>query len=341
MSMVIKFWNVGCGDAITINFRDSSSIERNFFIDSGYVGTYKPTIKQEILKIQAAGQHVDLWIITHTDKDHIGGIEAFIKDNTLTKKEDIVLQYWFNYSTYITAIPSENVSVSQGINFRDFLSETGRLHNNSIIASNIPIFIHDAKFILLSPSQTSLVNSMARWQEVESARLIATTLSDYGNTIEDLIKQPFEEDTEVWNGGSIAFVLELKEKRVLFLADSFPSVIISSLRSMGYSPSNRLKVNYVKLSHHGSKRNFNQDIFEFIDCSNFIILANGITHGLPNKWTLAKILTNPFRTSEKISFHFVHNNEVLRSIFDTDRNKEKYNFDCHYNTAPYLSIELE
>ncbi|KAA5542948.1 ComEC/Rec2 family competence protein [Adhaeribacter rhizoryzae] len=338
--MKIKFWKVGCGDAITINFEDIDKINRNIFIDGGYLGTYLRTIKQKLLAIQSKSQFVDIWIITHTDRDHIGGVEAFLKDPTLPNKEHLVKEYWFNWSTYDFIPYSDKISVNQGITLRDYLFKTGKLKQIDISSDSQPIIWHNLKFTILSPDLDRLTNSKIAWQEKESDKLLGAGLSDYNNTIESLLKLPYEEDTDVWNGGSIAFLLEQNEKKILFLADSFPSVIIDALRQIGYSDTNKLHVDYIKLSHHGSKRNFNPALLEIVNCSRFIILANGVSHNLPNKWTLAQIITNPNRSNDKIEFYFNDDNDSLRSIFEVDNDKEQYNFTCYYNSSPYLLIDL-
>ena len=45
-----KFWKVGNGDAITLNYCNTKNETKNLFIDGGYPGNYLPTIKKEILE---------------------------------------------------------------------------------------------------------------------------------------------------------------------------------------------------------------------------------------------------------------------------------------------------
>jgi len=339
-SIRIKFWKVGCADAITIRFGDKSGLIRNLFIDGGYLSTYLKTIKQELLSIQSANQHVDLWIITHTDRDHIGGVEAFLKDPSIHRKEQLVTEYWFNWSTYEFKQLHDKISVAQGINLRQYLLDKGKLQSKDVVQNIDPVEWYGLHLTVLSPDEDSLNKSKLEWKEVESEKLIASGFNDYGECIDALLKQPHNEDTNVWNGGSIAILLERNNRRILFLADSFPSVTIRALKKMGYSSTNRLHVDYIKLSHHGGKRNFNPKLLEIVNCSKFIILANGITHSLPNKWTLAQILGNPFRSGEKIEFYFNDNTEALKQLFAVDKNKDLYNFECIYSNSEFLAIEL-
>lgn len=338
--MKIKLWKVGCADAITIKFRDGTGVFKNLFIDGGYLGTYLRTIKNELLDIQAANQFVDLWIITHTDRDHIGGIEAFLKDPSIDKKEELVKEYWFNWSSYEIMPLNNKVSITQGINLRKYLADNGKLQTKDIIEKEQPVEWHGLMLTILSPDEERLTKSKLAWKESEAENLVASGLNDYNEPIGSLLEQPYKEDTDVWNGGSIAFLLESNDRRILFLADSFPSVTIGALKKMGYSPSNRLHVDYIKLSHHGSKKNFDPELLEIIDCTRFIILANGITHSLPNKWTLAQIIGSPFRTKKRIEFYFNDDTEPLKSIFVVDENRDLYNFECFYNNGPFLTIEL-
>lgn len=338
--MIIKFWKVGSGDGITINFKDSGGISRNLFIDGGYLGTYRTTIKQELLKIQAAGQRVDLWIITHTDRDHIGGVEAFLKDPFFLQKEDLVKEYWFNWSSYEFNPLSENISVQQGINLRNYLSGIGKLRLADIIADKNSIEWYGLRLTVLSPNAETLNKSKVAWKEKEAEKLIAADKNDYMESIESLLQQLSKEDDDVWNGGSIALLLEYYGRNVLFLADSFPSVVIETLQKMGYSSINPLVVDYIKLSHHGSKRNHSPELFDMMNCSKFIISANGITHSLPNKWTLAQILGSKSSTGNKIDFLFNDDTPNLKNIFSIDENRESYNFECTYSGLPSLIIEL-
>lgn len=338
--MTIKFWRVGCGDAISIRFRDEGGNFRNVFIDSGYVGTYKNTIKKELLSIKSTGEKVGLWVITHTDRDHIGGVEAFIKDPTITNKEELIDVFWFNWSSYAFNLLQSEISVAQGIGLRDYLISVGKLRQEEVVANGQAIEWGGLTITVLSPDAESLKASKREWQEVEMRTQVSTSINDYSEPIETLLKQTFVEDADPWNGGSIAFVLSKGPKRILFLADSHPSVVIASLKRLGYTRNKKLAVDYVKLSHHGSKRNFNPELLEIVDCSNFIILANGVTHSLPNKWTLAQIIGSAHRSSRTIQFYFNDDTPQLRSIFAQESDIEKYRFSCHYNNDSHLTIQL-
>jgi ribonuclease BN (tRNA processing enzyme) len=248
--MKIKFWKVGSGDAITISYLDDTGQPRNIFIDGGYLSTYSKTIKRELLAIEEKIQVVDLWIITHTDRDHIGGVEGFIKDPYFTNKKNIVNIFWFNWSSYETGLPDPAISVSQGIILRDYLLKEDKLYVKDIVTGREVFEVFGSRITILSPDKARLERSRQKWIKSESDKLISAGTNDYNRAIEELANYIADEDTEVWNGGSIAFVFEYSNSKILFLADSHPSAIVASLLNSGYSKENKLEVGYIKLSHH-------------------------------------------------------------------------------------------
>ena len=71
----IKIFQVKCGDCISIVYQNEDIIH-SIIIDSGYAQTYHRTLKNEIKLLNK----IDLFIITHTDDDHIGGKKSFISE---------------------------------------------------------------------------------------------------------------------------------------------------------------------------------------------------------------------------------------------------------------------
>jgi beta-lactamase superfamily II metal-dependent hydrolase len=102
---------------------------------------------------------------------------------------------------------------------------------------------------------------------------------------------------------------------ILLLADSRPEIIAESLRSNGFSEVSPLKVDYVKISHHGSMNNTSQDQLGLISSGNFIISTNGgtATHKHPSRETLARIIFSSQRSDQSIKIYFNYKIEDLKS----------------------------
>lgn len=142
--------------------------------------------------------------------------------------------------------------------------------------------------------------------------------------IEKLIKEDiFLEDTDVVNGSSIAFILEYEEKKILFLGDSHPSVIEEQLKKMGFEKDKKIKIDLMKVSHHGSKGNITNGLLEIIDCDKFLICTNGYQYSHPDQEAIARIIAS---NKEKRKLIFMnYESPSIKKFLDKEL-MEKYNY---------------
>ena len=251
---------------------------------------------------------------------------------------------WFNHPEKFEIRESNteiNVSVRQGINLRDYFQSRGR-NVTKVMSMNEITLSESIKFQILSPNQKALNKFQNDWeakerQEIEKKQKrqieidVSSTSNDYNKSIDELISTPFNEDDEPYNGSSIAFILNVGGFQALFCADAHPSIICESLEKLGYETTNPLKIDFLKVPHHGSKRNLSNELLSVLDCQNFVFSANGINRdNLPNKETLARIVKRISRNQEeKLYLYFNYDNQTLQSIRTSDEQK-LYNFDCKY-----------
>lgn len=98
----------------------------NIIIDGGTeLGTiYEETLRKILNEIADRKERVDLWIITHIDDDHIGGILRFIHDEVTFNRFDLSkTTFWYNHSIWDYPVPiatSILKSLKQGIRLREF-----------------------------------------------------------------------------------------------------------------------------------------------------------------------------------------------------------------------------
>lgn len=318
MNIELKFLNVFNGDSIILRFLGNDLQYHNILIDGGFVGTYNKILKPELQKVLFNKEKIDLLILSHYDLDHIGGILSFIQDKSFDKSH-FVDQWWLNHDI---KLPHDNgeISVSQLSSLLKYLNTIGKLPENPIISGSLPLNMYGAKITVLSPDKSNYEKASTIISEIVSEK-IGISYNDYHMKIEEFSDNfTVYEDSSISNGSSIGILFENAELKILLLADSFPSTIAQSLTKLGYSSENRLKVDYVKVSHHGSKHNTSFELLNLIDCNNFIICANGENkYMLPHKETLAKILfSRNSITAEITKFYFNQKNERLLSIFSVD-----------------------
>ncbi len=329
--ITIRILPVLHGDAICLQFFGNDGRNHNIFIDGGFAITYSKVLKPEVEKILQANKKIDLFVITHTDRDHIGGVIQLIKEYG---EKGIVDIYWFNYSNLDNHLWSRanEISILDGITLRNYLIATSMLPEHEVTCEML-LNLYGAEIRVLSPTKPELENYKLNWQKLEEEQdyspLIRGGRNDYGLSIEQLSKEVFREDGKLENKVSITFIFEIYNKSILFLADSRPSVIANRLMNLGYTKKNKLRVDYVKLSHHGSKYNTNDELLSLLDCHKFVISANGKNrYYFPHKEALARVINHSERNFKKhLNFFFNYDNDVLRNIFTKDE-MLTYNFSC-------------
>ncbi|HZL09538.1 MAG TPA: MBL fold metallo-hydrolase [Prolixibacteraceae bacterium] len=332
MTIEIKILPVFQGDSILLFFNDRKNC---IMIDSGTKRSYtKGLIKNELKQIEA----IDLLVLTHTDEDHIGGILKYYEDSE--RMTGIIKNVWFNTGLHISneldlKINDEHyikinenddleVSVKQGMSLELLLKNDG-IHFQKLIKSLDIYNLGFAKIIVLSPDKMDLKLFHKDWEIENENQLEVASASDYDQAITELIKLSFIEKGTLANKTSIALILETKSSKLLLLGDSYPSVIVNNLKILGYSEENKLKLNLVKVSHHGSNAATSPELLKMIDCTMFVISTNA-SNNLPTKECLARIVTH---RKEKISLFFNYKNEITENIFFKDEFSE-HNFEVIY-----------
>ena len=336
--MELNLLQANNGDAIHLRTQDEEGCFRNILIDGGTKNTYMSgkgnnpmlvgSLQLLIEEIRNREESIDLLIITHVDDDHVGGIlKWFEKDED--GAIDLVKKVWFNSGRLISEhfqqqeyeenhliIQFDNsfdTSYKQGVEFEDFI-EKNDIWDKRLIKNGDVIEMFGLQFTILSPSSDKLEKLLNKWEEVAPITDTATT-TDYSTNLTDLIKKDsFKEDTSVPNGSSIAFIIENGDSKIMLLGDAHPQPIIDSLLEMGYSKQNPIKIDYVKLAHHGSKANTNYELLDLIQSDNFLISSDSSLHGLPDKQCLARIIN----CKEKVNLYFNYPELASRIFSEQD-----------------------
>jgi hypothetical protein len=85
-------------------------------------------------------------------------------------------------------------------------------------------------------------------------------------------------------------VLEVDGVRVLFGADAHTDLLESSVERMAKElGEQRLRVDAVKLSHHGSSSNISERLLQSIDCTHFLVSTDGKRFKHPDAETIELI----------------------------------------------------
>lgn len=297
--MEIDMLNAGAGDCFFIHyiFEDRG---HNIWVDGGIGSTYRK-IKRKISEIKDRNEIIDLLVVTHVDADHIRGILRFFSDKSNDFK--LVKRVLFNSTSTLASFFSESKNASrevvipgdstqcsfnEGITLEKILLELDLLEEKPIMSGDI-VELPGAKIKILSPDYNSLLKLNDEWEEEPSIDSVTCSLkNDYDLSFNQLKDNQFQVDNRVVNQASIAFLLEHESKKIVMLADSNPNIVVSALQKLGINEENPLKVDCIKISHHGSRKNTSDDLLRHLISQLYLISSNSRCY--PSKETLARII---------------------------------------------------
>ncbi|MGL4992028.1 MAG: ComEC/Rec2 family competence protein [Sarcina sp.] len=336
MGLKIKVLQAMHGDSILIQWEEAGK-GKNILIDGGIGRTYYQVLKKELQQIKDKGEHVDLLVITHIDEDHIEGVCKIFEDDKFDKS--IIKRVWFNSGRVIASyfdkeidksceiaiddISTKKKSVKQGNTLENKLKKLDIENKEPIMKKKLDE-VGEVKIRVLSPDIEGLKKLNTKWVvEIDKDKKKASKIADYKYSVDELLKNKEEEDKSVPNESSIAFLLEYRGEKCLFLGDAKAKTVEIALREEGYSEENKVNINLMKIAHHGSKKNTTKNLLNIIDCSDFIISTNSDKYQLPDKECLAKIIS----LKSDVKFYFNYDYVEKKRIFSRV-DKEKYKFEC-------------
>lgn len=309
------------GDAIWIEY-DKGKRMRRILIDGGPINAYD-ALEDKLKNLPDGDKRVELMVITHVDTDHIEGIIRLLAEKP-TQWPIFPKDIWFNGWRHLTE------SAMLGGREGDFLSalisrradnEWNKAFNKNPVvvlpngALNPKFLEDDMKITILSPDQAKLKKMKKRWEkdvgkfdlkpgDLDRAweQLIERTkfhsenglLGGPGEIDNRFVKQ-LSIDQSIANGASIAFLAEFKGKSSLFLGDAHADIIARSIKKLIPNGEERLKVDAVKMSHHGSKANISKELITLLDAKHYLFSTNGAIHEHPDEAAINLIIQESVR----------------------------------------------
>ena len=289
--------------------------------------------KSEYYKENNKKPLVDLCIITHIDQDHIKGMINLLNDGYILKN---IKQVWFNEpktAAIFTNKKSNKRSVKQGVMLGKVIENndiehvfnisTSKEHNRNF-QKKVSSLSNTLNFELLSPNEEGLYNlyhfwdykeyeeSLLKKSKKQSSEIVSSNNIDCESSLKEIEnKNSKDYDKSIPNQSSIAFILRYKEFVFLLLADAHIDVICDSLIKNGYSEEKPLYVDFVKLSHHGGKKNINIDFFKLVRTNKYVICRNEMSK-LPNFETIFYICCCRENKDEAITIYInkKYNNHI-------------------------------
>jgi beta-lactamase superfamily II metal-dependent hydrolase len=298
------------GDALWIEYGSGSGPTRRIVIDGGPINAY-PEFEAKLRQLPDGDKRVELLVITHVDTDHIEGtirLLALPRQRWPFAPRDI----WFNGYRHLR--PQTDLGGREGeflsalIHQRAFAEWNKAFNREAVVITNaadLPRITLDGgmALTLLSPDTRKLSTLAEKWEEDLAGSVIRP--GDLERAWAELVKakkftagaeltlgpedltaklraQLKGRDASAANGSSIAFLAEFDDKRCLFLADAHMNLVCESLEKLIPPGATQLRVDAIKLSHHGSKHNITPRLLELVDARHFLVSTNGDRHDHPD-----------------------------------------------------------
>lgn len=332
-------------DAIIISFDGNDGIRHNILIDGGDYDSvkycYTDRLKIKLQEIFGKEENIDLWIISHIDNDHIGGLVNFVNDQDFFNANSSKLHcVWMNYGgkgDYHVHKDGE-IGYNQGKELRGLLQESG-IRLVSGVSVGLRLAIAGAVLTVIGPNKDCLNKFQTWWSKREFKDSVSTTTGhiaakacDYDKAFADFDENSYDEDSSITNRSSIAVVLTYNENDYLFAADSCSSIIIEGLISQGFINEGKANLSLLHVPHHGSCRNTSKNLLDMVDCNTYVITGNGRNkYNLPNKETIGRLLKS---NTEAFTIHFPNYSISIDSITKNEKTenltlsiKNKYLFE--------------
>ncbi|RRJ90831.1 AVAST type 1 anti-phage system MBL fold metallo-hydrolase Avs1a [Flavobacterium macacae] len=264
----------------------------------------------------------------------------------------------------------KNVSAKKGSTLAKLVHDgkynwNKQFRNAAVSFQNEPVEIGSFKIQLLSPNQQKLEKLKGYWLkalyklgyvnddsaagfiddafefvvsgEKETKVLDKKNISAGSVDLNALSVTDFIEDNAAANGSSISFILTSDNARILFLGDSHPSVISESLMLLYPIEEFPLFFDAIKISHHGSALNTNNELLSLVDSQKYLISTNGNSSDHPDIETIARVVAR--KTDFKRTLYFNYPVQIIKNI-NIDPLKEKYNYECVVSHGTAISINF-
>lgn len=348
----LKMLPAGDGDCLLLSWGEGDDLN-HMVIDGGRRGAYA-FLHDELEAIAKAKQKLALYVLTHIDADHIEGALAYFAD---VKRPLLPADVWYNgFEEMGRSAALATRSMKQG---DDWSRAIGRLHlplnrhfENGVASVGTapgPIDVEGLRITMLSPDAERLAAMRLKWEDYRKT-LVEEKEGMRGKAkrerppvpqpivVEDLIADG-QTDPELPNGSSIAFVAEFSGRRVLLGGDAHPDVLVESLAPMAAEDGGRYRIDLLKASHHGSKKNTSRELIQQIACKQIAISTNGNLHGHPDPESIARFLHFGIEGAEDLWFNYATDRTLPWDDADT---KKKYGYRTHFprGEAGIIDIDL-
>src|SRR5262245_38456169 len=344
------------GDCLFVEWGGANGKHR-MLIDGGPIGAYD-ALATRIEAFGADERQFELIVLSHVDTDHVEGLVRLFAEPA-TQWPFQVKDVWFNGWRHMDE--EDILGGRQGEFFSALLQHrlppgawNGAFAGAVVVPSSGPLPVVSLaggmKLTLLSPTRPKLDKMReawrkdlkatgikpgdidAAWQELRTQKKYLPDeglLSSSDSSIATILKRQFKADQAAANGASIAFLAEQAAGSCLFLADAHPDTVRSSLkRLLEERGVKRLSVDAVKVAHHGSKNNTDEELVSLIDSPRFLLSTSGAQFKHPDEEAIARVIDGAGGRPLTLYFNYL---SEFNEKWNAKALQEKHNYSAVYS----------
>jgi len=361
------------GDALWIEYGAGVARHR-VLIDCG-TGAVYPRLRDRILALPGDQRRFELFVVTHVDVDHIGGALQLLRDApTLGVSFG---EIWFNGYVHLSPggrVPppqaDDVLGPLQGEVLTELIVASGPQRWNAaaqgralVVPATGPlpplaVLPGGLTLTLLSPQQAQLDQLRPAWEAAcRKAGIVpgAATAADdrlldepaespdeeddlLGDPdVAALAQSPFRPDRAKPNGSSIALLAEYAGHRALLAADAHAPVLLDAIARLADRGTGRLRVDAVKLAHHGSRGNTSLDLVRALQCRHWLVSTNGKQFRHPDREAIARVV---HAAGDAATLHFNYRTE-FNDVWATSGLRRRHGYAVEFPAADGSGISVE
>jgi beta-lactamase superfamily II metal-dependent hydrolase len=349
------------GDALWIEYGSSSSSPHRILIDAGTAPT-GDVVRKRILDLPEDKRSFELLIITHVDTDHIGGaLKLLSRPPEGFRVQDV----WFNERRHLEEQPESQLGAVDGEILGGFLDSLKWPWNERFAPG--PAVLPDSEtapprfklpggmeLTLLSPGRAQIDKLRRAWlKELEQKNLNpdspdylerlselmhqrgvapSSLLGDEEQaTVNELADQLFHEDDSPANASTIAVLAEYDSQSCLLTGDAVPTVLVGSIkRLLRARRQPKLRVDAVKLPHHGSRHNVSDEFLEMLVSPRWLFSTNGMKYHHPDPAAVARVVRATEAQEATLYFNYPREANPVAARWDNSDLQQEWGYQTHW-----------
>lgn len=368
MPLEIQFLPAREGDAIWIRW-GADELDHQMFVDMGTEGTGE-AIAERLLELDVADRAFDLLVVSHIDRDHIGGVLSCVSDRDQPinglRFDDVWFNGWDHLHDRIPPVPTQGLEPMGGVmgeRLSKWLRRTtwnGHFERGRIVRGDQPFetvdYPGDLSLTVLGPTAERLTELITPWEDEVHAAIDRGSVDP--DDVSDGLRPPIHPglesygpkvrpDLQDWSDLEMLAATRTGEDpseangssiSLLLQWGSDVTVLLCGdafaedlVEVFGVlGAGGTVELDVFKLPHHGSKKNVTTDLVRAVRCPYWMFSTDGNRFRHPDPTAIVRILTATVLPTPTLGFNVP---STFNGWWDDDDWRRDFRYTSDYGTV--------